>query len=116
MANITFTNLGNQQYSFEGLNDYSYTVQNAGTKNINVRVTDASGDVSGITVAIKVGSSTKVTATGAAGANGLSAGLQYNFSANDVLHIVLTSSAAGDAAPNQVFGTVFMSSLTGGEG
>ena len=116
MANITIANLGNQQASVEGLNDYSYTIQNAGTKNINVHVTDASGDVSGITVLIKVGSSTKVTATGAAGANGISAGLQWNFSANDVLHVVISSSTAGDAAPNQVFATIFMSSLTGGEG
>lgn len=115
MANITIAGLNNQQYSFEGLNDYSYTMINAGTKNINVRVTDAS-NVAGLTVVIKVNSTTKVTATGDAQGNGISAGLQYNFSAADVLHVVITSSVAGDGAPNQVFGTIFMSSLTGGEG
>lgn len=93
------------QYNFIALDTYNYTIVNSGNKRVNVRVTDRTNP-GGITIEIKVNGSSKGTASGATAGNGVSLNILYNFTAADTLTVIVTSSAASDSAPMQIYGTI----------
>lgn len=97
-----------QPFTIAALDTYNYTIRTAGVHRVQVRLTDVTG-LSGLTLTIKNNSSTLATAAGITGnSSGVDLNLQTlaNFAVNDVLGIVITSSAASDAAPNQIKGYV----------
>lgn len=104
MANITLTNLGTQGTVVNGLNDYSYTIPTAGPVIARIEVTQPSA--TGMTVAIKQGSTTITTATLPGGASATQGNTvligKMNTAINDVIHFVLTSSSAADQQLNTV--------------
>lgn len=99
------------QYLFGALDTYVYTIVNAGTKRVTVRITDHP-NVGGLTCVIKQNSSTLTTVTGGSQTGRLEANAQANFAANDTFSVVVTSSAANDSLGNRVRGTIDIEGLT----
>lgn len=105
----------NHQYQFNKADTYNYTIQNAGNKYVNVRITDVTNP-GGFTVTIKQNSTTLNSNTGSTSGNDVECNALGNFAANDTLSVVVSSSAASDSAPNQFVGTIVLNDLAGGNG
>lgn len=109
----TITNVS-QSFIINTLDTFVYTVPAASVNNtVQVRLTDVTS-LAGITLSIKQNSSTLATVTGVNGQSGnksceLDLFARANCAANDTLSVVITSSAASDAGPNQIQGIVKIS-------
>lgn len=95
-------------YNFAKLDTYNYTINTTAVHRVKVSLTDVTS-VAGITVLIKQNSTTLATATGITGnPNGCELDIQAlcNFTATDTMSVVITSTTASDAAPNQIKGFI----------
>lgn len=83
------------------LDTYNYTVLAAGVHTVSIRLTEVPPD--GVTIVLKNNSSTLATSSAPAGpSDHVEIAATVNCALSDVLGIVITSSAAHQAAPNRI--------------
>jgi len=95
----------NHEYLFNTLDTFNYTIQTAGTHRVAVKLTDIN-TLNGIQIVLKNNSSTLATLGSGITGNELNASAVVNCAVNDVIGVVVTSSTASDAGPNQFKGFI----------
>lgn len=93
-------------YLVTNLDTYSYTVVNTGNHMVSVKLNDVVS-LTNITVVIKQNSTTLVTASAPISTrNEINVETLVSAVANDVIGVVITSSATSDILPNQIKGYI----------